>query len=790
MGMVDRLGLGMYLRWQNQMTSETKKAERDLDGVKKSAIGLSDSLEKQSERARRAAERYRKGMMISMRVAAGGVVMALPFILAGKAAATSQQSLADVNSLLVGTGTAAGIAEQQIAGLSNAILGQTGRVMVSLEDTEAASYKLVSALGAVQGAAAITPAANLAVAGLGSMEESVTFLTSLLATYGEAWGDTLTPTEKAMKVANIAAGTIAGFNTNLTDLGAAMTYVAGQGSVMGVSLAELSVTLGALQTKGLQKTLAGTALGSYLRRVAQVERFLKRAGKTGAVLKGLTIKDAAGQLLPLPDILEQIEKKFGVTGDAAEAAQKRMAGSAIQGADAFEMLGISTDNAAALSRVFGDEGSRVIAMLLGQSDALRTQIKDVQKSSALMEMVAARTETASAEYFMFKESLKGFGSVLGAGLLPAFTSFVGVLRSSVLWLKEFALNHPTATKFVAFAGLAVGSLAAVTGAVGTVVFALKLLQAQMVIASLAKQALAAEAGVTALGSASLVASAKMWLATAATKAYAAAQWIANIAAMAFPFVAIAVGVTALIALVVDMINHWERYASTFSAVGAGIVTGVQELAGFFVWFADKAWWAITWPFIKGYDLIVGVMDSIKRAWNAGWMWITDMTARAVDNIMLLPGIRALVGLWDMGAGAIKMMEGDFTGGLSQSMKGLFRTADFTGLAEGAAALSGFSVGNAINDLAVGMTGSPAPAAATVGGYAPIPQYVIEQPQFPTAAPRQRRPEQAAGATTNDYSTRRVMIDVHPAAGTDERKIAEGVQELERLATRRSAEGTT
>jgi len=769
MGMVDKLGLGVFLRWQNQMSGEIRKAETDLKNLKGSAKEVTDEILRQAERTREAMERYRQGMSVSMKVAGAGVAMSIPFILAGKAAMKSEQSLADVNSLLVGTGVNSELAKQQMADLQRSLIMQSGNVFVSMRDMEESSYRLVSALGAVQGAAALQPVADLAVAGLGSATESVEFMTSLLATYGERWSDTLSPQEKAAKVANVAAGVIAKYNTNLTELSAAMTYAAGQGSVMGVSLEELSVTIGALQTKGLKSSLAGTALSAYMRRVSQVKTFMESAGDAGKVFKGMNIKDAEGQLLPLPDILEQIEKRFGLTAESAAKAQELLSSSGAQGADAFEMMGISTDNAAALSRVFGDEGSRVIAMLLGQSDALRTQITAMKTSNDLTDMVSARTKNANAQLMMLKEGILGMSVAFGNAILPAFTDFIEILKDVVNWLKEFALNHPTAAKYIMFAGLAVGALTAVAGTIGTIIFFLKMMQAQMALIQLSRQALAAEAGVAALGNASLIAQAKMLLASAAAKTWAAAQGLLNIAVAAFPYAAIVLGITLLIMLIADMIKNWEKYAKVFRSVGIGMMNLWNSLVSFFGDSASTIWKWIIWPFEKGYDFILKTIDWIKMAWDASWIWMKDMAKKGIEEILKLPGIRVLYGMWDMAGGVIKMTQGDMQGGLSQSMKGLFRVTDFTSIAENMARSGGANIDQTFNNVAERMV---------------QPKVNVVMPSPSMSQPMSMK------APTYDYSSRKVKIDVYPSAGTDENKIAQGIKKLEKIEARRGTKGRT
>ena len=665
MGLTDTLGLGLVLSWKNRMSGEVKRAQRDLRGLEGSAKRVTDRIAKEAERTRAAMQRYRQGMFTSMKIAGAGLAMATPFLLAAKAAAASEQRLANVKSLLVGTGMGAKESNAHIANLKKAIIGMAGTTIVPLNELEDASYKLVSALGAVQGAAALSPAAKLAVAGMGSISDATATLTSILATYGERWGDTMSPMEKSTKIANVLAGTIAAFNTTLPEMSQAMTYVVGPANTLGISLSELSATLGALQTKGLQGTIAGTALGAYIRRLTQLPRFMKTAKAEAALLGPIDFTDAEGRVRPIYDVLAQIEKRFGLTSATIGEKSKELAASNMVGADAFQSLGIEAKYAAALQRIFGDEGSRAIAVLLGQSEALKKQIEQVEHSNALEEMYAERQKTLTAQLIMAGQAFKGIAVIIGSALLPQLKSFASTLKSVLIWVKEFIDQHPTATKWIAWGGLAVGALVAVAGALGTVLYGLLMLKANLALLTLAKAATAAEGAVSAMTVKTLI-----W--NAVVRAAKIAQWAWNTAILASPYVAIAAVVVGAIYL---MITHWKKIASVVSTVLGGIWSGVKTLGG---WIASGAS-ALVSPIVGAWEGVKtgfnSVINWIVRAYYNVIEWFKTTTREMLAYILNLPGIGAIAKLFDIGGGGSISIGGG--GALAATMPMAMATPNIT-----------------------------------------------------------------------------------------------------------------
>jgi len=598
---------------------------------------------------------------MSLKVAAAGAVLAAPFLISAKGAAESQQRLADVKSLLVATGDVAE-ADKQIRGLKEAILGMAGDTMIPLADLETATYDLVSAnLTAAEAQGALKPTADLAVAGMGSMKEAVTTMAALLNTFALRWDDTLSPMEKANRIANILAGTVAKFKTTLPELSQAMQYAAGPANVLGIELEEAAVAIGLLQTKGLQGTLAGTAYSAFLRQVTQLQnRFgesidastmsmdeyleLATTGKTkggasrkataAAKIVGIDIVDAQKRIRPIYDILEEIEKRFGITSEDIAEGQKQIVDETLSGASSFQAFGLAMEDAAALQAAFGDEGSRAIAMLLGQSQAIKEQIEAVKESNALQAMVTARQETLNGQWLITKNRIKVLTNTIGDYALPVMEKLVSWLKKAIIWVQKLVKAHPTATKWVTYGSLVGGVLLTMAGGLASVYFLLMMIQTQRALMVLASQGMVSKGVLASLGNTVLMLKIRLGLLALWTKMVTAAQWLWNAAMTANPVGLIIVGIAALIAGIVLLVRNWDWVKTTATSA-------LKTMRGLL----DKApdWLlALVAPFlliIKHWDLVKEVgtsaLDKIKESMVSVWEWMEKIVSK----------IEELLGWW-------------------------------------------------------------------------------------------------------------------------------------------------
>ena len=506
MGLTDTLGLGLVLSWKNRMSGEVKRAQRDLRGLERSAKGVTSRVAMEAERSRAATARYRGSLMSGMRMMAVGTAMAAPFLMTAKAASNLEEWLNDIEILLIGQGETVGYITKQMAAHKREILDMTGTTVIPMKELGATLWDLVSGLGSIEGRAGLKPAADLAITATKSLDEGMRsigmsgrYLIQLLKTYGERWGDTLTPMQKATKIAEMTTAVVAGLTTDLTQLAGALTYSAGQANVLGVDLSELLVILGTAQTRGLRGQLAGTAFAAYLRQITQLEdklgkvvettnlswdeyyKIMEKAdtrivisskAKKAFSLLGLQITDAAGRLRSYPDILEDIERMMGITVKKLTEDELELVAAASSGAEALAMIGVPVEKIAGLQKAMGDEGSRIIAITLGQSEALKKNIRIVKEFDKMQEQLIKRLSGLNAQMIMTKESFKAAAAESGESWLPGMTDLVEKLNDQLKKLQFLIRKYPVETKWIVRIGSAAGGVVVLAGAINIMKWAL------------------------------------------------------------------------------------------------------------------------------------------------------------------------------------------------------------------------------------------------------------------------------------------------------------------------------
>jgi TP901 family phage tail tape measure protein len=107
-------------------------------------------------------------------------------------------------------------------------------------------------------------------------------------------------------------------NTNVEQLGNAFKFVAPVAAALGVSVEESAAAIGIMSDAGIQGEMAGTALRNILGELAKESDTL-----------GISVFDANEQLLPLADIIEQLEVRGLNTAEAMGEFGQR-AGPALQ----------------------------------------------------------------------------------------------------------------------------------------------------------------------------------------------------------------------------------------------------------------------------------------------------------------------------------------------------------------------------------------------------------------------------------------------------------------------------
>lgn len=443
--MANQLGLGCLLSYKVQGEAEVRRAERTLRTIRNTSERTAAAADRMRERMEASLAVYKQQAISGMKLAGVGAAILAGLGFATKKAADFEQGLADINTLLVATGYTEEQARQATARLGNTMIAVGTKVRTPIMEMSKAMYDLISAdLSVAEAQGAIAATAKLSVAGIGSMEEATNAMTSTLNSFGKAWGTTLTPVEKAEKIANIYVGTIARLKTTLPNLSSAMAYVAGQAANMGLSLQETATAVGMLQTAGIEGPRAGSSYNAFLRVLKQL---LGGQRAFDPMLAGLQlVNKETGQFRDIADIIADIEKKFGLT------MGKRLAD-----------VGESARKAAALTATFGEEGERAISMLLGQSAALREYSAATAESNNLNAMVAARQAAATSGWAIFKNVMNGVLIAFGNALLPFFNLVIRGLTGILSGFLKLVTAYPIISQMIVWGMLGVGMFLLLAG---------------------------------------------------------------------------------------------------------------------------------------------------------------------------------------------------------------------------------------------------------------------------------------------------------------------------------------
>lgn len=437
MSLLNSFGLGAIFQGRNYISPMAKQAELSIKRLKRSANKDLSDVQRLFDNLSHSLDDFRYQARIGMGMIIGGAAILSPLALMLKYASASEQRMKDVESLLLGTGTAADVANSQIKQLGSSILRMAGSTRVPLAELEKASYDLVSAGLSINETIGAMPAtANLAVAGMGSMQEATQSMANTMNTFGKVWGDVLTPMEKGRRIANAYAGTIGAFKTTLTPLTLAMAYAAGPASILGTTLEETLAVIGQLQTSGIEASRSGTAVAAMFRELLNLQN---KSAKDLGPLAGLELEDANGQLRPILSIVRDIESR-------------------VQGLGKVQIGRV-------LLKAFGEEGQRAIQFLIGKTDELQGRLNLIQANSPADMMAQSRSFTLPGLWQQFKNVLHAISITMGTTLLPFAIQLVSQFKNMAQGIQQFVQQHPLLTRLFIVFGIGLGLTLMLAGAV-------------------------------------------------------------------------------------------------------------------------------------------------------------------------------------------------------------------------------------------------------------------------------------------------------------------------------------
>ncbi|MES9873169.1 MAG: phage tail tape measure protein [Candidatus Sedimenticola sp. 6PFRAG7] len=220
-------------------------------------------------------------------------------------------------------------------------------------------------------------------------------------------------------------------------LGESMKYAAASAKMNNVSLEQTSVTLGMLNSAGLQGSMAGTAFSATLRQM----------GKASEKLGFNIVRDEFGNM-DFAATLEELKMALSVYDDIDERNQ-------------------------VIQKRFGDEGARGLIPLLDGLDKFRDGMQTMDDASGVVdENYALFKESAAGQWKMFRQNIGMVGDTLAGTLLPSINAILTPLGQAAGgiggMIEQFPiLGHVIGGVAVGFAGFMAAAF--VTQYVGTLV---------------------------------------------------------------------------------------------------------------------------------------------------------------------------------------------------------------------------------------------------------------------------------------------------------------------------------
>ncbi len=240
---------------------------------------------------------------------------------------------------------------------------------------------------------------------------------------------------KAGHISDVLAKAASSANTDVSQLGEAMKYLAPSAKTLGWSMEEATSAVMAMSDAGIQGSLAGQAFGSSLGRLAKPTKSMKQVLKE----TGIEFFDATGKMKSMPKVIAEIEK--GTKG----MTQKQ--------------------KSATLTTLFGAEAYKHWAVLLDKgSDSLGKNTTMLEKADGAAKKMADRmSSNAKGNIKTFFSALENLSIELSEHLLPIINK--GVLKLTELARKFASLSPETQKTVLAIAGIAaaIGPVLVVTG---------------------------------------------------------------------------------------------------------------------------------------------------------------------------------------------------------------------------------------------------------------------------------------------------------------------------------------
>ncbi|KJR67771.1 phage tail tape measure protein [Bacillus velezensis] len=372
----------------------SQQARSDMDQMGRSSANLSKQM----------------GLIQKASLAVGGAVVA-GIGVSVKKAADFEEAMSRVKAISGATG-------QDFEDLKNiaAKMGAETKY-TAVEAAEGLQYLAMAGFSVKAQVGSLPAVLNLAAASGEGLGRSADIVSNIMTGFGikaEDSGHAVDVLVKAMTTAN----------TDLPQLGDAMKFVAPVAHSLGYSIEDTATAVAKMSDAGIQGSMAGTALRASLLHLTNP------VGQSAKAMKkyGIEVKDAHGNLKPIPELVGHISKKF----EGMTSAQKT----------------------AAAAQLVGVEAASGFVTLLGVGEkGLRNYSKTLKEAGGTADKVAkTQMDNLKGSFEQFTSALDGLGIAIGNEFLPTFRKIVDTGTKVVEFLSE--LNPGIITTGLEMAGAA------------------------------------------------------------------------------------------------------------------------------------------------------------------------------------------------------------------------------------------------------------------------------------------------------------------------------------------------
>lgn len=531
------------------------------------------------------------------------------------------QPAKEMNAAL-GTVSSLGVAAEVLNDLNNTALKFSTQYGESAAEFVSSSYDIQSAISGLSGNELSTFTNASAILAKGTKADMGTITDYVGTMYGifQKNADAMGKADWINMMAGQTAVAVNIFKTTGKGMSDAFGSIGASGQTMGVAMNEQMAVLGTLQA-----TMSGSEAGT------KYKAFLDGIGKAQKEM-GLSFTDSQGKMLPMVDILQKIQGKYGAIDTVAKS----------------DMLG----------KAFGtQEASALIKLLSTNIDGLSGSIAKVGAQTGLqgaIDMANAMTQP----WDRASKAADALRIMLGQRLLvvmaPIYNGITAISEKLMRWSSLF----PNISNYIGYAVLGVIGITAALSALSIIVGASMIVSAGFGLAWAAVGVILTPLAplLTALRMAWMVmkmemlagtgvfAALKIGLGAFATQLWVnvSAIWAWNMALLSNPITWIVLGIAALIGLVAAAVIYWDTWTQAvtnwFSAFDPFYLIG-QGIGWIIVGFKSIG---------QAIDWLIAGFQAIPAWWNGFKTWVSTLNplASISDGVAsFITGLEAIPQWW-------------------------------------------------------------------------------------------------------------------------------------------------